>query len=137
MYIKMNFDFSDLRRECWSGAEDTLQRISDYDKEIEFFQLLDELYYDECPTLTEINDFLRFDDEYIYECLSIPTEEQEEFKFKIDNDFDENFVEWVCDENYLDLDNMEHWEEILDLLEDEDVQEEYNEFVMQEEEENE
>lgn len=133
----MDFDFSDLKRECWSGAEDTLQRIADYDKEIDFFQLLDEMYYDECPTLTEINDFLRIDDEYIYECLGIPTKEQEEFKFKIDNDFDEDFVEWVCDENCLDLDNMEHWEEILDFLNDEDVQEEYKEFVLQEEEENE
>lgn len=135
MYIKMDFDFNDLKRECWSGAEGILQRIASYDKEIEFFQLLDELYYDECPTLTEINDFLRFDDEYIYECLGIPTERQEEVKFKIDNDFDEDFVEWVCDENCLNLDNIEHWEVILDLLEDEDVQEEYNEFVTQEEEE--
>lgn len=29
-------------------------------------------------TLTEINDFLRFDDTYIYDCLGIDTEEEEE-----------------------------------------------------------
>lgn len=28
-------------------------------------------------TLTEINDFLRFDDAYIYDCLGIDTEEKE------------------------------------------------------------
>ena len=28
-------------------------------------------------TLTEINDFLRFDEKYIYDCLGIDTEEED------------------------------------------------------------
>ena len=37
--------------------------------------LLNEMYLN---TLTRINDFLWFDDTYIYDCLGIDTEEDEE-----------------------------------------------------------
>lgn len=75
MYIKEEFDFNDLMNRCWSGAVDTLETIEQNDKEEELIQLLEEEFFDEIPTLTDINDLLRFDDEWLFEMLNIETEE--------------------------------------------------------------
>lgn len=72
--IQKELDFYDLLEECWSGAINTLETIENNNKEEEFMDLLSEMNMN---TLTEINDFLRFDDTYIYDCLGIDTEEEE------------------------------------------------------------
>ena len=74
--IRKEMDFSDFERECWSGAEDTLARIAEEGKEEEFINWLNEYFYcgdktDDAPTLTEINDLLRFDDRWVLEQLDI------------------------------------------------------------------
>ena len=79
MYINVRkeMDFNDLTNECWSGAEDTLARIAEEGKEEEFINWLNSFYYDssdkidDAPTLTEINDLLRFDDKWVLEQLDI------------------------------------------------------------------
>ena len=73
--IQKELDFYDLLEECWSGAINTLETIENNNKEEEFMDLLNEM---DINTLTEINDFLRFDDTYIYDCLGIDTEDDEE-----------------------------------------------------------
>lgn len=73
--IQKELDFYDLLEECWSGAISTLETIESNNKEEEFMYLLSEM---NMSTLTEINDFLWFDDTYIYDCLGIDTEEDEE-----------------------------------------------------------
>lgn len=73
--IQKELDFYDLLKECWSGAISTLETIENNNKEEEFMDLLNEM---DMNTLTEINDFLRFDDTYIYDCLGIDTEDDEE-----------------------------------------------------------
>lgn len=69
MVIKEDYSFTDLRNACWSGAEKTLDVIMWNDCENAFMNLLEEIF-DE-PTLTEVNDFLRFEDDYIYSVLGI------------------------------------------------------------------
>lgn len=69
MYIKEDYSFTDLLNACWSGAEKTLNVIMENDCEDAFMNLLGESF-DE-PTLTEVNDFLRFEDDYIYDVLGI------------------------------------------------------------------
>lgn len=69
MYIKVDCDFNDLMDNCWSGAEKTLKVIEENGKEDAFMELLEESF-DE-STLTEVNDFLRFEDNYIYSVLGI------------------------------------------------------------------
>ena len=69
MYIKVDYDFNDLMDNCWSGAEETLKVIEENGKEDAFMELLEESF-DE-STLTEVNDFLRFEDDYIYDVLGI------------------------------------------------------------------
>ena len=68
--VKKELSFEDLKDECWSGAIDTLQKIEEEGKEDELMELLQEVFAD-IPTETEINDFLWFEDSYIYENLGI------------------------------------------------------------------
>lgn len=73
--IQKELDFYDLLEECWSGAISTLETIEKNNKEEEFMDLLNEM---DMNTLKEINDFLRFNDTYIYDCLGIDTKDDEE-----------------------------------------------------------
>ena len=73
-YIKVSEELNayDLMGRLWSGAEDTMQRIIDEDKEDTFFAILSDLHCDEDSIdLTEINDLLRFETEQVFEWLGI------------------------------------------------------------------
>lgn len=71
--VKKELSFEDLKKECWSGAVDTLQKIEEEGKEDELMELLQDIFTD-IPTETELNDFLWFDDDYIYDQLGIEEE---------------------------------------------------------------
>lgn len=65
-------DFYELKDNSWSGALDTLKDIEKADKEDELMALLEEVFADrETPTETEVNDFLWFDREFIYENVGL------------------------------------------------------------------
>lgn len=81
MYIKQDMDFNDLMNNCWSGAIDTLKTIEEHDKEDELMAHLEEIFetdFDNVPTMTEVNDYLWFEWEAIFECLEISESEDEE-----------------------------------------------------------
>lgn len=78
MEIKNDFSFEDLRNECWNGAVDTLDRVEEEGKEEELMDLLEEVFSGDIPTLTEVNDYLRFEDSEIFDVLEINEEEEEE-----------------------------------------------------------
>ena len=81
MYIKQEMDFNDLMNNCWSGAIDTLETIEKHGKEDELMEHLKDIFYsyfDIVPTMTEVNDYLRFEDEDIFEALGISESEDEE-----------------------------------------------------------
>lgn len=71
--VKKELSFEDLKKECWSGAVNTLQKIEEEGKEDELMELLQDIFTD-IPTETELNDFLWFDDDYIYDQLGIEEE---------------------------------------------------------------
>lgn len=75
MEIKKDYNFNDLKKNSWSGAIDTLETIEENEKEEELMTLLENIFED-MPTETEVNDFLWFDDDFIFEELGI--EEGEE-----------------------------------------------------------
>lgn len=77
MIVRKDVDFYDIRENAWGGAEFTLDTIADYDKEEEFMALLEELYPDGADE-TEINDFIAFDDDYIFESLGISSSEDDD-----------------------------------------------------------
>lgn len=72
MYIKVDYDFNDLMDNCWSGAEETLKVIEENGKEDAFMELLEMTFTE--PTMTEVNDYLRFEDDSIFEELGIINE---------------------------------------------------------------
>ena len=71
MEVKEDLDFSDLEERCWGQATDILKEISDADKEDELMSYLEEIFYGDMPTLTEVNDVLAYDWENIYESIGI------------------------------------------------------------------
>lgn len=83
MIVERN-DFWELKNNSWSGAIDTLNDIERANLEDEFMDFLENVFYGETPTDTEVNDFIWFDRDYIYESLGldengeIPTEDEED-----------------------------------------------------------
>lgn len=56
--------------EAWSGAVYTYNTIIENHKQDEFMLMIEEIFPNGC-TETELNDFLWFDDEYIFSVLDI------------------------------------------------------------------
>lgn len=117
MRVCREIDFNDLQNMVWSGAEVTVENIANASMEDELMGLLEEMFFENVPTETEINDFLWFDSEYIYETLGLnedgEVDDEEDEESDIDglientinrmdksNDF-ESFCE-DCDECALD-----------------------------------
>ena len=77
-------DFYALADMVWSGAVDTIADIQNANKEDEFMNFLEAVFCDEVPTDTEVNDFIWFERDYIYESLGLtedgklPEEEDDE-----------------------------------------------------------
>ena len=71
--------YYELHDMLWSTARNTLDIIEEKDMLNEFENLINELY-PEGVDLTELNDLLRFDDEWVFEALGITEyiEEDEE-----------------------------------------------------------
>lgn len=79
MEIKREYSFEDLKNECWGGAIDTLNEIEEKGLDYTFMDYLETaVFYDNIPTLTEVNDFLAFEDDYIRECMRPFTEDEED-----------------------------------------------------------
>lgn len=81
MYINVttsnDWDFDDIYRNTWNGAVDTLDIISNEGKENDLMEFLDEVYPDGVDE-TDLNDFLSFEDDYIFNELGIDLEGEEE-----------------------------------------------------------
>ena len=75
MKIVKEYDFDDLYRNSWGGAINTLNIISKNDMENELMEHLEDMFYDQIPTATEVNDHLWFESDYIYEWLGIDVED--------------------------------------------------------------
>ena len=89
--IKEYGDYYDLKRNSWSGALDTLKDIERADKEDNLMQFLEEVFADrETPTETEVNDFLWFEREFIYENVGL--NENGEIPTVIDEAREENTI---------------------------------------------
>ena len=73
--VKQEMSFEDLKRNCWSGALNTLSTIEEEGKEEELMNHLEDIFYDSTPTMTDLNDYLWFESNYIYECLGINVED--------------------------------------------------------------
>ena len=75
MKIVKEYGFEELYKNSWSGAIDTLNIISKNDMENELMEHLEDIFSDQIPTETEVNDYLWFETDYIFECLGIDVED--------------------------------------------------------------
>lgn len=64
-------DFSRLYNNSWSGARQTLDDISNANLEEEFMQYLDEMFGADEVGDTELNDFIWFERDTIYDYLGL------------------------------------------------------------------
>ena len=77
MRIAREFDFNDLQYNCWD-CEDVLEAVANADMEDSLMDLLEDCFNEEIPTLTEVNDLLRFDGDWVLETLGIEEDDDEE-----------------------------------------------------------
>ena len=77
MRIAREFTFYTLQEECWD-CDDVLDAVYNADKEDDLMMLLEDVFNSEVPTLTEVNDLLRFDGDWVLESLGIDPEDDEE-----------------------------------------------------------
>ncbi len=71
-----DMDFDDIYQNSWAGATTTLDEVENHEKQDELMELLDELYPDGVDE-TELNDFLAYEDSYIFQQLDIDLERME------------------------------------------------------------
>lgn len=63
--------FNELADMVWSGATDTIADIQNANKETEFMNFLEMVFCDEVPTDTEVNDYIWFERDCIYENIGL------------------------------------------------------------------
>ena len=92
--------------EAWSGGRDTLEVLIDKGLCDTVENILNDIYADEAPTDTEINDTLWFSRDEIAEWCGFSSwealengEEEEEEETAEEEEVDNNFSRW-CNENY-------------------------------------
>ena len=71
MEIKQDIDFGDLENLCWGQATKILEEISDADKKDALMSYLEDIFYGDIPTLTEVNDVLAYDWEQVYKDIGM------------------------------------------------------------------
>lgn len=95
-------DFYALADMVWSGAVDTIADIQDANKEIEFMNFLEMVFCDEIPTDTEVNDFIWFERDYIYENLGL-TENGELPEDKLEETLNKSIDSLMVEDSFEDF----------------------------------
>lgn len=75
--ITLNMTVDVVHHEWWSGAEDTVRRCVDAGKAPELEALIKEHFGDTEPDEQDVNDFLRFEDDFIFSRLGIADEDED------------------------------------------------------------
>ena len=101
MEIKIDMGINEIYDMSWSGGTDTLDDIFEHDKEEKLMNLLEEVFFDEIPSDTEVNDFLWFERDMIYERCGLDENGEEPM--------DEEEIEEMKREQETDLIEAETW----------------------------
>ena len=88
--VTSELDFNDLMSQCWSGAVDTLNQIYDNNMEDAFMDLLNDSFACMSPTLTEVNDYIWFESDEIFEYLGISEDDEDEDDEDDEEEYDED-----------------------------------------------
>lgn len=66
--------FDELKLESWGGALQTIKIIEENNKRDEFMCLLEDIFFEAIDEV-DLNDFIWFEDNYIFETLEIDIKE--------------------------------------------------------------
>lgn len=103
MEIKKEINgFYALADMVWSGAVDTIADIQNANKEDEFMNFLETVFCDEVPTDTEVNDFIWFERDYIYENIGL-TENGELIEDKLAETLNDSIDSLMVEDSFEDF----------------------------------
>ncbi len=88
---------------AWSNAVDTIEKVQAADKVEEFEKFLEDIFSDTYPTINEVNEFLAFEQDYIFKSLGINQNNKADFG---DIEDEEDFTEKE-NMDYVDKDDFE------------------------------
>ena len=100
--------------EAWSGAKDTIERVQEHGQIKELEALVNELH-PEGITKGQLNDFLWFDREYIYNSLGIKTEAEIDEEIE---ELQEQIEELEEEQEEADEDEQEELQEQIEELQE-------------------
>lgn len=83
MYIKKEMDWNAIKENSWAGAVPVCEEVEKQGREDEAMSLIEEVFYDEIPDETQVNDFIWFD---LADMLHLYDEEEEEDEEDCDED---------------------------------------------------
>lgn len=110
--VKQEMSFEDLKNNCWSGATDTLEAIEKAGLEDVLMDYLAQIFCEETPTISEVNDVLWFDEYINNEFIN-------EHKSLDDIDSLEELKEYATNSDVYDvLDNTSYKEDLWQYLQD-------------------
>ena len=135
MEIKQDVDFGDLENLCWGQARKILEEISDADKEDALMNYLEDTFYRDIPTLTEVNDLLAYDWEQVYKDIGM--RDFDELKDLVDkkaidkaekviNEIEDEWEEFKDSDENKDDDGNTIYDDIEDWVNDEYSSEPYS-----------
>ena len=135
MEIKQDMDFEDLKNLCWGQARKILEEISDADKEDALMSYLEDTFYGDIPTLTEVNDLLVYDWEQVYKDIGMI--QWDDFKDLVDkkaiakaekviNEIEDKWEEFKDSDENKDDDGNTIYDDIEDWVNDEYSSEPYS-----------
>lgn len=75
MYIKKEMDWNDIKENAWAGAVQVMEEIEKQGREDEAMTLIEDVFYDEVPDETQVNDLIWFD---LADMLHLYEEEDED-----------------------------------------------------------
>lgn len=80
MRIQEDLTFYDLQDRVWGNAIQVLDEVLGQDKEDEFMDYIEMVFADDenPPTMTQLNDFISYDWEYIYQNIGMECDEDDE-----------------------------------------------------------
>lgn len=87
--VKREMSIYDLASECWSGADDFLNEVIEAGKEDLLMDFLSDIFFEEEPTLTKLNDLFRFDQYELRNNLGMNEEDEEDEEDADENEEDE------------------------------------------------
>lgn len=119
-------DFDDLKKVVWAGARHTLDRIpwGMGDRVMDYLEDYFGAYVDEPPTLTEINDYIWFESDEIFEALGMCAMStvktyplvgeiiQDTLDYEYSKEFDVGYMRTLTDGD------IEEWEEMKECVYD-------------------